>query len=148
MHKALTSLARLARDHPLGPAMWNGKSKSEGFSEKAEKSRKEVEESWMKPYPLAGHIDVASQLYDPHSVLAYWRKAVLFQNEHADLLVYGGYRTLPGGGGERTRRPTALCKEPPSGESSKAVVALNFSGEERSARGPRPGSLPLGTAAR
>ncbi|EHK22759.1 glycoside hydrolase family 13 protein [Trichoderma virens Gv29-8] len=139
MDKALTSLAHFARDHPRVPMVWNGKAKYGGFSEEAEKSGKEVKEPWMKPHPLAGQIDVASQLDDPHSVLAYWRKAVLFRKEYADLLVYGDYRTLR----EEDKDVYTFVKEPPSNGSAKAVVVLNFTGEAKKWEKPTVDELEI-----
>ncbi|KAL6856609.1 glycoside hydrolase family 13 protein [Trichoderma novae-zelandiae] len=109
MGKALASLAHFARDHARVPM-------------EAEESGKEVKGPWMKPHPLAG-------------VLAYWRKAVLFRKEYADLLVYGDFRTLREEDGEIY----TFVKEPPSGGSAKAVVALNFTGEEKSGADPMEG---------
>lgn len=139
MDKALASLAHFARDHARVPMVWNGKAKYGGFSEEAEKSGKEVKEPWMKPHPLGGQIDVASQLDDPHSVLTYWQKAVLFRKQYADLLVYGDYRTLR----EEDRETYTFIKEPPSGGSAKAVVALNFTGEEKKWEKPTAAELAV-----
>ncbi|KAH0497456.1 hypothetical protein TgHK011_004757 [Trichoderma gracile] len=137
MDKALTSLAHFARDHPRVPMVWNGKAEYGGFSEEAEKSGKEVKEPWMKPHILAEQIDVASRLDDPHSILAYWRKAVLFRKQYADLLVY--YRTLR----REDKETYTIVKEPPSGGSAKAVVALNFTGEDKKWERSTPAELAI-----
>lgn len=125
--KAFDTLAHLARDHARIPMAWNGKAKYGGFSEEAEKAGKEVKEPWMKPHPLAGEINVASQLDDPHSVLAFWRKALLFRQEHADLLVYGDYRAVR----EDDVNLHFFLKEAPHGSSVKALITLNFSDSEK-----------------
>ena len=91
----------------------------------------------MNPHPLAGKIDVASQLDDPHSVLAHWRKAVLFRKKYADLLAYGDYQALR----EEDKETYTFVKKPPSGRSAKAVVALNFTGEEKKWETLTPRSL-------
>jgi alpha-glucosidase len=105
---------------------WNGKGKFGGFSEAAETAGLEVKEPWMKPHPLAADINVASQLDDPNSVLAFWRKALRFRKEHADLLVYGDFRDL---------RPQDMdlfvfVKEHAHG-GDKVVVVLNFTTDEK-----------------
>ncbi|KAM5341219.1 hypothetical protein ACJ41O_015328 [Fusarium nematophilum] len=123
--RAFTALQHLARDHARIPMAW-GKGKYGGFSEAAEKAGSPVSEPWMKPHPLAHEINVASQLDDPHSVLAFWRKAVQFRREFSDLLVYGDYKVLRADDPENFM----FVKESPL-DGSKAVVVLNFSSEEK-----------------
>ncbi|QUC21640.1 uncharacterized protein UV8b_05883 [Ustilaginoidea virens] len=126
LDKAFASLQHLARDHARVPIAWNGKAKHGGFSEAAEREGKQVKEPWMKPHPLAGEINVASQLDDADSVLNFWRKVLQFRRAHADLLVYGDFRDL---------RPLdeslfVFAKEDARG-GDKIVVALNYSTEEK-----------------
>ncbi|KAM0415711.1 hypothetical protein ACHAPT_013327 [Fusarium lateritium] len=122
--KAFSALQHLARDHARIPMCWS-KGKFGGFSEAAERAGKAVEEPWMKPHPLANEINVASQLDDPESALAFWRKVLRFRQEFADLLVYGDYRVL------RPEDPDVFTflKESPL-DGSKAIVTLNFSTKE------------------
>ncbi|KJK89732.1 hypothetical protein H633G_06477 [Metarhizium anisopliae BRIP 53284] len=80
----------------------------------------------MKPHPLAGEINVASQLDDPESVLAFWRKVLRFRREHADLLVYGDFRDLR----PQDKDLFLFVKEHPRG-GGKAVVVLNFTADEK-----------------
>lgn len=126
IEKAFTALQHLARDHARIPMAWSGKARYGGFSEGAEKDGVEVKESWMKPHPLAHEINVASQLEDPDSVLAFWRKMLRFRKQHVDLLVYGDYRVLA------LDDPNifTFVKETQDGRH-KAVVALNFTSQER-----------------
>lgn len=135
---AFTALQHLARDHARIPIAWNGKAKFGGFSEQAEKEGKEVKEPWMKPHPLAAEINVASQLDDPSSVLAFWRKMLKFRREHPDLFVYGDYRGL------RLEDPETytFVKEAQSG-GAQAVVVLNFSAEEKAWTAPDAQELGL-----
>ncbi|KAH7126460.1 family 13 glycoside hydrolase [Dactylonectria estremocensis] len=135
---AFNALQHLARDHSRIPVAWNGKAKYGGFSEQAEKEGKDVKESWMKPHPLAGEINVASQLDDPTSVLAFWRKMLQFRREHPDLFVYGDYRPL------QLEDPTTFTfvKEAQDG-GAKAVVVLNFSTEETAWTAPNAQELGL-----
>ncbi|KAJ4289379.1 hypothetical protein N0V88_006857 [Collariella sp. IMI 366227] len=127
LDKAFSAMQYIARDHARIPMPWNGKAKYGGFSEAAEKAGKEVKEPWMKPHPLAGEIDVASQLDDPESVLAFWRKMLRFRQDNKDLLVYGGFRDL---------RPLdkdlfVFVKETQQGGGAKVLVVLNFTAEEK-----------------
>ncbi|KAK5999077.1 Alpha-glucosidase [Cladobotryum mycophilum] len=139
LEKAITSLQHLARDHARIPIAWNGDAKYGGFSEAAEKAGKDVKEPWMRPHPLAGEINVASQLNDPHSILAFWRKALLFRREHVDLLVYGDYRALR----EEDRDIHIFLKEAPHGSSTKALVILNFTDKERTWEQPTAKELEV-----
>lgn len=140
LDKAFAAMQHIARDHARIPMPWNGKRKYAGFSEVAEKEGKEVEESWMKPHPLAGEIDVASQLDDPQSVLAFWRKMLRFRRgEQKDLLVYGDFRDL---------RPTdaelfVFVKEPAHGAGARALVVLNFTAREKTWEVPSDEELGL-----
>ncbi|KZZ99639.1 Alpha amylase [Moelleriella libera RCEF 2490] len=138
LDKAFTALQYLARDHARLPMAWNGKAKFGGFSEAAEKEGTDVKEPWMKPHPLAGEINVASQLDDPDSVLNFWRKMLRFRREHADLLVYGDFRDL---------RPAdkdlfVFVKEDHRG-GDKIVVSLNFTTGKKSWQMPTAEELGL-----
>ncbi|KAG5984682.1 hypothetical protein E4U55_003763 [Claviceps digitariae] len=124
--KGFAALAHLARDHARIPMAWNGVAKYGGFSEPAEKQGKIIQEPWMKPHPLAGEINVASQLKDPNSVLAFWRTMIGFRKQHADLLVYGDFRDV---------RPAdedlfVFVKEHTRG-GDKMVVVLNFTAQTK-----------------
>ncbi|KAK4154065.1 glycoside hydrolase [Chaetomidium leptoderma] len=126
LDKAFAAVQYLARDHARVPIPWNGKAKYGGFSEAAEKAGKEVAQPWMKPHPLAGEINVASQLDDPDSVLAFWRKMLRFRRDHADLLVYGDFKDLC----PQDKDLFMFVKEPEhSGEG--VLVVLNFTTEEQ-----------------
>ncbi|EFY95785.1 alpha amylase (glycoside hydrolase family 13) domain protein [Metarhizium robertsii] len=126
LDRAFSALQHLARDHARVPMAWDGRAKFGGFSEAAEKAGLPVDEPWMKPHPLAGEINVASQLDDPESVLAFWRKVLRFRREHADLLVYGDFRDLRPG----DKDLFLFVKEHPRG-GGKAVVVLNFTADEK-----------------
>lgn len=126
LDKAFDAMQYLARDQARIPIPWNGKAKYGGFSEAAEQAGKEVKEPWMKPHPLAGEINVASQLEDPDSVLAYWRKMLRFRQEHADLLVYGDFKDLC----PQDKDLFVFVKEPQHG-GDHVLVVLNFTTEEK-----------------
>ncbi|KAF7557173.1 hypothetical protein G7Z17_g952 [Cylindrodendrum hubeiense] len=142
LDKAFTALQHLARDHSRIPIAWNGKAKFGGFSEQAEKAGKEVKQPWMKPHPMASEINVASQLDDPSSVLAFWRKTLKFRREHPDIFVYGDYRTLQ----LDDLETFTFVKEAQNG-GAKAVVVLNFSTEAKSWTPPGAQELGLSDSA-
>ncbi|PHH86652.1 hypothetical protein CDD83_9931 [Cordyceps sp. RAO-2017] len=138
LDKAFDALQHLARDHARIPMAWDGKAKYGGFSKAAEDAGVQVKEPWMKPHPLAGDINVASQLDDPDSVLAFWRRMIRFRQQHADLLVYGDFRDL---------RPDdqdlfMFLKEPHRDGDTRALVVLNFSTAEKA--WAVPGGAELG----
>lgn len=124
LDKAFDALQHLARDHTRLPMPWNGEVRYGGFSEAAEiDGKKQLKEPWMKPHPLAHEINVASQLDDPGSVLAFWRQMIRFRQQHPDLLIYGEFKDL---------RPLdkdlfVFIKEDHHHCSDKALVVLNFS---------------------
>jgi oligo-1,6-glucosidase len=140
--RAFTALSHLARDHARVPMPWDGNLKYGGFSDVAEKAGKEVQESWMKPHPLAGEINVASQLDDPDSVLAFWRKMLRFRRDHADLLVYGDYQTL-----RLDDEDLHFFTKHAVGTTSRALVVLNFTTGEKTWTAPdaKELGLPEGT---
>lgn len=124
--KAFDSLQYLARDHSRLPIPWNATGKYGGFSAEAEKAGKEIKEPWMKPHPLAGEINMASQLDDPDSVLSYWKQMLAFRRQHADLMVYGDYEGL-----RMEDKDTMLFVKEAPGNRSKALVVLNFAPDEK-----------------
>ena len=136
LDKAFAAMQYLARDHARVPMAWDGKGKYGGFSLEAEKAGKEVKEPWMKPHPLAGEINVAAQLDDPNSVLAFYRKMLAFRREHADLLVYGDFRDL-----RPSDRHLFLYAKEDAHSGDKMVVALNFSAEDKKLDAPTPEEL-------
>lgn len=140
--RAFTALQHLARDHARVPMPWDGKLKYGGFSDVAEKAGKEVKEPWMKPHPLVGEINVASQLDDPDSVLAFYRRARALRKEHADLLVYGDYNTV-----RLEDEELHLFVKHAVGTSKRALVVLNFTKGEKKWAAPSAVEvgLPEGT---
>ncbi|CEL10316.1 Putative Alpha-glucosidase (Fragment) [Aspergillus calidoustus] len=136
LDKAFDSLAYFARDHGRLPISWTG-GKYGGFCNGFGKSEEEVKKPWMEPHPLAKEINVASQLDDPNSVLAHWKKMLAFRREYKDLLVYGDFRDI---------RPDdedlfMFVKE--SSDTFKALVVLNFTTKEQSWTKPSAEELGL-----
>lgn len=125
--KAFDALQYLARDHARIPMPWNASGKYAGFSEAAEAAGKPVSEPWMKPHPLAAEINVADQLSDPNSVLAYWTAMVALRRANPDLLVYSDYHALRADDLE-----TMVYVKVPleGGDKERALVVLNFTTKE------------------
>ncbi|OAR01439.1 hypothetical protein LLEC1_04035 [Akanthomyces lecanii] len=121
LDRAFSAMQHLARDHARVPMAWDGKAKYGGFSEPAIKAGQDVAEPWMKAHPLAGEINVAAQLDDPRSVLAFWRRMLAFRKEHADVLVYGDYTGL-----QEDNKETFVFLKEAQGGSQRALVVLNF----------------------
>lgn len=89
---AFTGLQYLARDHPRIPMAWDGDAPYGGFS--LPEAGPSPKEPWMKAHPLAGEINVKSQIDDPDSVYTFWRRALQFRKENVDLLIYGDFKPL------------------------------------------------------
>ena len=136
--KAFAAMQHLARDHARVPIAWDGKLKHGGFSEPAQKAGKEVQEPWMKAHPYASEINVASQLEDPSSVLAFWRKMIKFRRDYNDILVYGDYRCLH----EEDPNTFTFVKETANGVA-RAFTVLNFSEQEHKWEVPTAKELGL-----
>ncbi|KAL7940155.1 putative maltase MLT3 [Trichoderma barbatum] len=88
LQAAYTALQDLARDHARVPMAWDGCQPNGGFSD-GDKGH-----MWMAPHPLAGEINVASQVNDKLSVLSFWRRMLRFRREHVDLMVHGDFDLL------------------------------------------------------
>lgn len=124
--RAFDSLQYLARDHARLPMPWDGKAKYGGFSHAVEKAGRPVKEPWMKAHPLSGEINVASQIDDPNSVLAFWRQMLRFRREHADVLIYGDYKVL-----RLEDEDTYVFLKEALHRNEKALVVLNFASQEK-----------------
>ncbi|KAE8351189.1 glycoside hydrolase superfamily [Aspergillus coremiiformis] len=138
LDKAFDALQHLARDHARIPMAWNGKAIFGGFSEPAEAAGKSVQEPWMKSHPLAGEINVASQVDDPDSVLAFWRRVLRMRQEHVDLLVYGDHYTL-----RLEDRDLYMFVKESQTDGTKALVVLNFTRDEKQWAPPTAQELGL-----
>lgn len=90
MDHAFDALQYLARDHARIPIAWDGSEPHGGFSA----PHPNPATPWMTAHPLAGEINVASQLGDEKSVLSFWKRMLTFRRENEDLLVYGDFRLL------------------------------------------------------
>jgi oligo-1,6-glucosidase len=109
-----------ARDHGRLPMQWDD-SANAGFSAAGARP-------WMTINRDYVDWNVASQINDPNSVLAYWRKMLALRKGHSDLLTYGSYTPLSEGDtGEKVLGYERQCHE----TGKTAVVLLNFSDREQ-----------------
>lgn len=122
--KAVTALQHLARDHARIPMAWDGSKPHGGFSD--------GKEPWMVAHPLAHEINVADQLEDKNSVLAYWRSMLAFRREYADLLVYGRFDVVNVDDAE------LFTYVKTSDQGEKALVMLNFTAFSKPWEAPPP----------
>lgn len=112
----LDNLALLARDHARSPVQWDD-SPYAGFS---------TVEPWTRVNDNYKEINVASQLKDPHSVLNFWKNALIVRKEWKDLLIYGGFEILEF---EDPKLFTYVKFDNKNADAPKAYVVLNFSGD-------------------
>jgi len=124
----MRSIRLLGRDNPRLPMQWDG-SAFAGFTE-AEKG------AWMRVHDAYPEINVARQLGDEASPHAFWKRMVQFRKDHRELLVHGTFDMLDAG----NEQTFVFTK---SKDGKKAVVALNFTGEEQKVELPRLDNLRL-----
>jgi alpha-glucosidase len=79
----LSSIRDNARDNSRTPMQWDS-SEQGGFT---------TGEPWLAINPNTRTINVADQLQDPDSVLAYYRQLIRVRREHQDL-IYGQYKLI------------------------------------------------------
>ena len=139
LDRAFTGLQYLARDHPRIPIAWDGDLPHGGFSLPG--AGPEPKEPWMKAHPLAGEINVKSQIDDPLSVYSFWRRALQFRKGNVDVLIYGDFKPLMEGD-ESLMVFTKTVWEP---RRECVYVVLNFATGER-AMPEMPGAGELGLA--
>lgn len=68
--------------------------------------------------------NVASQLDDPESIMAYWKQMIALRKEYSDLFVYGSYTALEE---SETGEMVLGYERNWSQANQEAVVLLNFS---------------------
>lgn len=137
--RAKANLAALARDHARTPVQWSG-DKHAGFTTSSKGP-------WMKVNDTYTDINMASQDKDPQSVLNYYRKAMALRTSHIDVLGHGLFRIHDPKSDETFVYAKLGDAE---GKGKIAVVALNFTTEEKSITLPKEAEgkkldLALGT---
>ncbi|KAE8132034.1 glycoside hydrolase superfamily [Aspergillus pseudotamarii] len=116
MDDVLRELQRKSRDHGRLPMQWDN-SPNAGFTRAESRP-------WMTINKDYGEWNVASQLEDPNSILAYWKRMLALRKEYSDLFVYGSFCALE----ETETGEMVLGYERSWSEAKKrAVVLLNFS---------------------
>ncbi|CAN8096832.1 unnamed protein product [Discula destructiva] len=126
--EVVQNLAILGRDNARTPFQWDDSAHA-GFTTSSEGP-------WMRVNDSYTDINVAKQLNEPDSVLNIWKGLIKVRKAHADLLVYGTFEALDPDG-EKT---FVYAKR--HGDE-KAVVALNFSGEQQIFDLPEDGEYSL-----
>lgn len=116
MGDVLREMQLKARDHGRLPMQWDD-STNAGFTTSDAKP-------WMtinKDYP---EWNVASQVDDPDSVLAFYKQMLALRKEYLDLFVYGTHKDLPE---SKTGEMVIGWKRHLCETDQNAVVLLNFS---------------------
>jgi oligo-1,6-glucosidase len=83
LQSALAGLQRVDRDNARTPVQWSSEEQA-GFS---------TVKLWMRVRDNY-EVNVAAQEKDPHSALAFWKKALKIRTEHADVLVHGQFELV------------------------------------------------------
>lgn len=116
MDDVLREMQLKARDHGRLPMQWDN-SPNAGFT-------RANATPWMTINKDYTAWNVANQLNDPESIMAYWKRMLALRKEYSDLLIYGSYTPL----GESATGEMVLGYERESSQGDqKAVVLLNFS---------------------
>lgn len=116
MGDVLRELQLKSRDHGRLPMQWDN-SPNAGFTVASANP-------WMTINKDYTEWNVASQLDDPESIMAYWKQMLSLRKEHSDIFVYGSYTALE----ESVTGEMVLGYEREwVQKGQKAVVLLNFS---------------------
>ncbi len=118
MDDFMRELQLKSRDHGRLPMQWDD-SPHAGFTAPDAKP-------WMTVNGDYHGWNVAAQLDDPDSVMAFWKKMIALRKEYKELFVYGAYRPLDE---EQTGEMVLGYVRETRGET--AVVLLNFSDVEQ-----------------
>ncbi|PPJ51015.1 hypothetical protein CBER1_07815 [Cercospora berteroae] len=119
MGDVLKELQLKARDHGRLPVQWDA-SPNAGFTSPEAKP-------WMTINKDHKEWNAESQLNDPDSVMAFYKKMLSLRKEQKDLFVYGTYEPID----EQESGEYVLGWERTDAEGSRAVVLLNFSDQEQ-----------------
>lgn len=116
MDDVLRELQLKSRDHGRLPMQWDA-SPNAGFTVASAKP-------WMTINKDYVQWNVASQLHDPESIMAYWKQMIALRKKYSDLFVYGSYTALEE---SETGEMVLGYERSWSQTEQKAVVLLNFS---------------------
>jgi alpha-glucosidase len=115
MGDVLREMQLKSRDHGRLPMQWDS-SPNAGFTTSSK--------PWMTINEDYTEWNVASQLDNPDSIMAYWKQMIALRKQYSDLFIYGSYLSLPESEtGEMVLGYERHCQE----TGKQAVVLLNFS---------------------
>jgi oligo-1,6-glucosidase len=120
----MKSIQILGRDHARLPMQWDD-SPHAGFTTKKEGA-------WMRIHDEYRSINVAKQEKDPKSVLSFWKSVLKIRKEYRELFIHGAFEAY-----DMENQQTFVFGKR-HGED-RAVVALNFTGEEQPFKKPDVG---------
>jgi oligo-1,6-glucosidase len=120
----MKSIQILGRDHARLPMQWDD-SPHAGFTMKKEGA-------WMRIHDEYRSINVEKQEKDPKSVLSFWKSALKIRKEYRELFIHGAFEAY-----DMENQQTFVFGKR-HGED-RAVVALNFTGEEQPFKKPDVG---------
>ncbi|PMD59894.1 glycoside hydrolase family 13 protein [Hyaloscypha bicolor E] len=120
----MKSIQILGRDHARLPMQWDD-SPHAGFTTKKEGA-------WMRIHDEYRTINVAKQEKDPKSVLSFWKSVLKIRKEYRELFIHGAFEAYD----IENQQTFVFGKR--HGED-RAVVALNFTGEEQPFKKPDVG---------
>jgi oligo-1,6-glucosidase len=116
MDDVLRELQLKSRDHGRLPMQWND-SPNAGFTAAESKPWMTINKDYMQ-------WNVASQLEDPESIMAFWKQMIALRKRYSVIFVYGSYTPLS----EAETGEKVIGYERYSQETGqKVVVLLNFS---------------------
>ncbi|KAM0284971.1 hypothetical protein ACHAQH_001660 [Verticillium albo-atrum] len=113
---AMESINLLGRDNARTPMQWDSTSHA-GFTDSKDGA-------WMRVHDLYPEINVAKQEGEPGSVLNFWRALLKLRKAERELLIHGAFAVH-----DEADEHTFIFSKTHNGR--KAVVALNFTKEER-----------------
>ena len=114
--EAHLAIQHLSRDNARTPMQWNSSLPNGGFTTPDATP-------WMKVNTYTEEINVAQQLGDKQSVMAFWRRVIEIRKSHNNILVHGDFTLID------VDNPGVFCflKE---WRGKEALIVCNFSGEE------------------
>ncbi|EMC91434.1 glycoside hydrolase family 13 protein [Baudoinia panamericana UAMH 10762] len=118
---AHAALQHLSRDHARTPMQWNA-AVNGGFTSPDTKP-------WMRVNSSATSINVAKQVKDRDSILAFWKHMLQMRKTYSNLLVHGELELLDQDNGS----VFSFVKQGTRGQ--RALVTCNFAGEHSKAPG-------------
>jgi alpha-glucosidase len=124
MGHVMKSIQILGRDHARLPMQWD-ESPFAGFTKKKDGA-------WMRAHDDYKQINVKKQEKDPKSVLSFWKRMLKTRKEYRDLFIHGAFE-----GYDMGNEKTFTFGKRYGGH--RAVVVLNFTGEEQEFKRPDVG---------